>query len=180
MYFSRIDPPPNVLFTPRYFKNLLSPLPFVSLSPFYSNFPRLDHRFSDPLSSKNSYIYSSSFSFPNQLIIHCKTWLPLFTLFVRFRTIEMHASPPTAKSVPLRGERGGIDYERLAWCSGTAERLQCGNYREDRFIALLLPRFSAAGLQRTTRLLSFSAPPPFGGWMDGWIERHGTIGHWTV
>lgn len=42
------------------------------------------------------------------------------------------------------------------------------------FYSPIITSVLAAGLQRTTRLLSFSAPPPFaGGWMDrgAWNDR---------
>lgn len=164
------------LLAPR-FQNYVKKFTFFPSSHLFisiSNFPRLDDRFSNPLSSKNS-LHPSSFSFSNHnwLIIQPETCPPLFTpSFVRPSEDACLASKREI-SPSSRGEgRGGIDYERLA-LGNSGEITMCQLSRGP-FYSPIITSVLAAGLQRTTRLLSFSAPPPFaGGWMDrgAWNDR---------
>lgn len=73
-----------------------------------------------------------------------------------------------------RRRRRRIDCERLARRSArvTRERLQCANYREDRFIALLLSAPFPPRDYRGPPASSLSPPPFADGWIEG--ERWGT------
>lgn len=102
-----------------------------------------------------------------------ETCPPLFTpSFVRPSEDACLASKREI-TLSSRGEgRGGIDYERLA-LGNSGEITMCQLSRGP-FYSPIITSVLAAGLQRTTRLLSFSAPPPFaGGWMDrgAWNDR---------